>query len=151
MEALTRRLLPLAAVLTPNLPEAEVLAGIEIRDEAAMARAAEALLGLGAQAVLLKGGHLPGDARRRPAGDRRRGSSASRTRASRPGTPTAPAAPWRARSPPGWRRAWPCATPWRARGAYVRAAIAAAPGYGAGHGPLDHGVTIDPQRLPLSA
>jgi hydroxymethylpyrimidine/phosphomethylpyrimidine kinase len=35
----------------------------------------------------------------------------------------------------------------RAR-AYVRAAIAAAPGYGAGHGPLDHGITFDPARLP---
>ena len=35
----------------------------------------------------------------------------------------------------------------RAR-AYVRAAIAAAPGYGAGHGPLDHGITFDPSRLP---
>ena len=35
----------------------------------------------------------------------------------------------------------------RAR-AYVRAAIAAAPGYGAGHGPLDHGVTVDPARIP---
>jgi hydroxymethylpyrimidine/phosphomethylpyrimidine kinase len=30
---------------------------------------------------------------------------------------------------------------------YVRAAIAAAPGYGAGHGPLDHGVTFAPERL----
>ena len=34
----------------------------------------------------------------------------------------------------------------RAR-AYVRAAILAAPGYGRGHGPLDHGVTLDPARL----
>jgi hydroxymethylpyrimidine/phosphomethylpyrimidine kinase len=34
----------------------------------------------------------------------------------------------------------------RAR-AYVRAAIAAAPGYGAGHGPLDHAVTCDPEIL----
>ncbi len=38
----------------------------------------------------------------------------------------------------------------RAR-AYVRAAIAAAPGYGKGHGPLDHGVTFDPGRVPLLA
>ena len=33
---------------------------------------------------------------------------------------------------------------------YVRAAIAAAPGYGQGHGPLDHGVTVDPERLRRS-
>lgn len=61
VDALTRRLLPLAAVLTPNVPEAESLAGIEVRDEAGMARAAERLLRLGARAVLLKGGHLPGE------------------------------------------------------------------------------------------
>jgi hydroxymethylpyrimidine/phosphomethylpyrimidine kinase len=35
----------------------------------------------------------------------------------------------------------------RAR-AYVRAAIQAAPGYGRGHGPLGHGVTVDPARIP---
>ena len=33
---------------------------------------------------------------------------------------------------------------------YVRAAIAAAPGYGRGHGPLDHGVTVAPERIPPS-
>ncbi|MEO9190931.1 MAG: bifunctional hydroxymethylpyrimidine kinase/phosphomethylpyrimidine kinase, partial [Acetobacteraceae bacterium] len=58
---LKRRLLPMAALLTPNLPEAEALAGMAIGDRAAMGRAAMALLTLGANAVLLKGGHLPGD------------------------------------------------------------------------------------------
>jgi hydroxymethylpyrimidine/phosphomethylpyrimidine kinase len=53
--------LPLASLVTPNLPEAEILAGMAIPDEAAMRHAAEALLTLGVPAVLLKGGHLPGD------------------------------------------------------------------------------------------
>ncbi|MEN0075339.1 MAG: bifunctional hydroxymethylpyrimidine kinase/phosphomethylpyrimidine kinase, partial [Paracraurococcus sp.] len=60
VEALTRRLLPAAALVTPNLPEAEVLLGRRIPDAAAMPEAAMALLGRGARAVLLKGGHLSG-------------------------------------------------------------------------------------------
>ena len=59
-EALAEKLLPLARIVTPNIPEAERLAGIEIRSEADMLRAAERILALGAQAVLLKGGHLEG-------------------------------------------------------------------------------------------
>jgi hydroxymethylpyrimidine/phosphomethylpyrimidine kinase len=55
------RLLPLAAVLTPNLPEAEMLTGMTIADEAAMHAAATALMTFGVSAVLLKGGHLPGE------------------------------------------------------------------------------------------
>ena len=55
------RLLPLAALLTPNVPEAEALTGVAIADAAGMHAAAAKLLALGAHAVLLKGGHLPGD------------------------------------------------------------------------------------------
>lgn len=58
--ALRDELLPLATLITPNLPEAGVLLGRDIRDEDAMQRAAEELLTLGCRAVLLKGGHLPG-------------------------------------------------------------------------------------------
>src|SRR6185437_8847380 len=61
VEALKRHLAPLAAVLTPNLPEAEILVGHPVADAAAMRGAAEELRGLGCRAVLLKGGHLPGD------------------------------------------------------------------------------------------
>ena len=57
VETLTRRLLPRAALLTPNLPEAEALLGRKIEDVAAMQAAARDILGLGPQAVLLKGGH----------------------------------------------------------------------------------------------
>ena len=56
-----RRLLPMATVLTPNLPEAEALAGMTIASVADMRAAAGALLALGVPAVLLKGGHLAGD------------------------------------------------------------------------------------------
>ncbi|MDO5091114.1 MAG: bifunctional hydroxymethylpyrimidine kinase/phosphomethylpyrimidine kinase [Cardiobacteriaceae bacterium] len=56
--ALRERLLPLATLITPNLPEAEVLTGLTIRNRDDMPRAAEALLQGGVRAVLLKGGHL---------------------------------------------------------------------------------------------
>ncbi|MEO8200312.1 MAG: bifunctional hydroxymethylpyrimidine kinase/phosphomethylpyrimidine kinase [Gemmatimonadota bacterium] len=52
------RLLPLAALITPNLDEAEILTGMEVRDSEAMKRAGQRLLEMGARAVLMKGGHL---------------------------------------------------------------------------------------------
>ncbi|MDX6748357.1 bifunctional hydroxymethylpyrimidine kinase/phosphomethylpyrimidine kinase [Geminicoccaceae bacterium 1502E] len=59
--ALTQALLPLATVITPNLPEAAVLLGEEdVTDRAAMPGAAARLQALGARSVLLKGGHLEG-------------------------------------------------------------------------------------------
>ena len=60
VEALRSRIVPLAAVVTPNLPEAAGLAGIDVSSPADMERAAEAILKLGARAVLVKGGHLAG-------------------------------------------------------------------------------------------
>ena len=61
VEALRTRLVPRAALLTPNLPEAADLTGLTVEDEAGMRAAAERLLAMGAGAVLLKGGHLDGD------------------------------------------------------------------------------------------
>jgi hydroxymethylpyrimidine/phosphomethylpyrimidine kinase len=62
VEALRDRLLPLAAVVTPNLPEAADLLGVaEARGRSEMEAQAAALLALGPGAVLLKGGHLEGD------------------------------------------------------------------------------------------
>lgn len=58
LDALRTRLLPMASVITPNLPEAELLLGTPIPDRAAMHAACARLLGRGACAVLLKGGHL---------------------------------------------------------------------------------------------
>ncbi len=62
VEALEQRLLPLAALLTPNVPEAEVLSGLEIRDAAGMERAARAISERYGCAVLCKGGHQIQDA-----------------------------------------------------------------------------------------
>lgn len=57
---LSRRLVPLVDLLTPNLPEAEALLGRRLRSDRDARRAAEDLLALGARAVLLKGGHQRG-------------------------------------------------------------------------------------------
>lgn len=62
LDAMRTRLIPLASVITPNIPEAELLLGRRIADEAAMGGACQALLALGCRAVLLKGGHLQGGA-----------------------------------------------------------------------------------------
>ena len=56
--ALKEKLLVRCALITPNIPEAEVLTDIQIRDEGDVHRAADMLLLLGASAVLIKGGHL---------------------------------------------------------------------------------------------
>jgi hydroxymethylpyrimidine/phosphomethylpyrimidine kinase len=58
VEELRMRILPLAALVTPNLPEAGGLAGLPVETKDDMRRAAEAILALGAGAVLVKGGHL---------------------------------------------------------------------------------------------
>jgi len=59
VQAMVEELIPLADVLTPNLPEAEALLGRKLRKPEQFDQAGEALLGLGARAVLLKGGHSP--------------------------------------------------------------------------------------------
>ena len=61
VEALRSRLLPLAAILTPNLPEAEVLLGRKIATLAERRDAARDLLRLGPRAVVIKGGHAEGE------------------------------------------------------------------------------------------
>jgi len=60
IDALRAELLPLAAVITPNIPEAEILLGTSIDSDAALERAAAALLDLGPAAALVKGGHFSG-------------------------------------------------------------------------------------------
>jgi len=59
-DALMELLLPIATVVTPNLPEAEVLCGFPIRDLDEMRRAASAIRSRGPRFVVVKGGHLPG-------------------------------------------------------------------------------------------
>ncbi len=62
VKALRDELIPLAATITPNVPEAEVLTGLRIRTDADARQAARALLRLGPRSVVLKGGHRTGDA-----------------------------------------------------------------------------------------
>lgn len=63
ISALRSTVLPLATLLTPNIPEAEKLAGMEISSEADMREAARRIQALGPQNVLVKGGHAQGEAR----------------------------------------------------------------------------------------
>ena len=60
--AVRDRLLPVADLVTPNLYEVQQLTGVKVTEEADLRRAADAVLALGPRAVLVKGGHLTGDA-----------------------------------------------------------------------------------------
>jgi hydroxymethylpyrimidine/phosphomethylpyrimidine kinase len=60
-QAMVKELFPLAALITPNIPEAEVLTGRQISNREQMRDAARMLRDLGAQNVLIKGGHLHSD------------------------------------------------------------------------------------------
>ena len=137
LSALKRALLPLATLLTPNLPEAEMLTGLRIATLPEMHHAAETLLTLGVPAVLLKGGHAGGD-------------TVTDLLATETGTVefTRPRLPTRHTHGTGCTLATAIAcglaagmslagAVGRARD-YVQAAIAASPGIGAGHGPLGH-------------
>jgi hydroxymethylpyrimidine/phosphomethylpyrimidine kinase len=62
LAALVAELMPLARLVTPNIPEAERITHLQIKDEEDMRRAALSMRGMGARAVLVKGGHLTGDA-----------------------------------------------------------------------------------------
>ena len=139
--SLVRTLLPLATLLTPNLPEAEALSGMRIDSVDDMLRAADALLALGVPAVLLKGGHLPGDAvtdlLATPNGCERFTSPRIDTRHTH-GTGCTLASAVATGLAQG-RALRPAVV--RARD-YVRAAIGAAPGFGAGAGPLNHMVRL---------
>jgi hydroxymethylpyrimidine/phosphomethylpyrimidine kinase len=144
IDALRRLLIPRAAVLTPNLPEAELLAGIGIDTVAAMHRAADALLALGCGAVLVKGGHLAGDTVHDVLASAAGHRVWSHARIDSPhthGTGCTLASAIACGLAQGLATA---AAVERAR-AYVRAAIATAPGIGRGHGPLDH---AHPLRAP---
>lgn len=146
LSALKSRLLPLATVITPNIPEAELLLGRKIPDHIAQREAAQALLATGAQAVLVKGGHLTGETVTdllatqsgiiAITGERIDSTSTHGT-----GCTLASAIATGLAQGMGLEDAIR-----RAR-AYVAAAIRAAPGLGSGHGPLGHGVTIDAGRI----
>lgn len=137
VETLRRVLIPRAAVLTPNLPEAEILIGRPIADIAAMREACAALLALGPGAVLLKGGHLAGDRvsdlLATPGGIVEMDAPRIDTLHTH-GTGCTLASALATGLAQGLALEEAAA---RAR-AYVRAAIELAPGFGHGHGPLNH-------------
>lgn len=141
MGVLRTRLIPRATVLTPNLPEAELLTGISIRDEDAMRQAAELLLSFGPRAVLLKGGHLEGrevvdllagedgiEALRGPRVETRHTHGTGCTLASGIAC--------------GLAQGLSLTKAIRRARSYVLTAIATAPGWGRGHGPLNHVHTV---------
>jgi hydroxymethylpyrimidine/phosphomethylpyrimidine kinase len=136
--AVARRLVPLAALVTPNLDEATILVGEAVEDVAGMERAARALVGMGAGAALVKGGHLPGretvDVLLIAGGQPRRFTHPRLDTRSTHGTGcslSAGVAAGLARGRP-LERAVAEALDWLHR------AIATAPGLGQGHGPLNH-------------
>jgi hydroxymethylpyrimidine/phosphomethylpyrimidine kinase len=143
VEALKARLLPRAAVLTPNIPEAEALAGIPVRDLDAMARAGEALRAMGAKAVYMKGGHMDGPQVRDmlvTAEDETVFEAPRIETVHTHGTGCTLASAIAAGLAQGMALIDASA---RAHD-YVRAAIEAAPGLGRGHGPLNHLITMAP-------
>lgn len=59
--AITRQLIPITEIITPNLSETEILTGIHAHDQETMCQAAKILLSQGCKAALIKGGHLEGN------------------------------------------------------------------------------------------
>jgi len=134
---LRRRLLPLAAIVTPNIPEAEVLAGRPIRTRDDRLAAGRAIVKLGAHAVVIKGGHSDDD----PIvdvlvdGDGVREFSAPRiATTSTHGT----GCTFSAAITAGLARGLKLQDAVAEARHYVSRALASAPGLGHGHGPLNH-------------
>lgn len=138
VQAVRSLMIPRAALLTPNAPEAEALTGLTVADLDGQRRAGAFLLGMGAKAVLMKGGHVPGetviDVLVTPTGetllegprvDTRHTHGTGCTLASACAAGIAKGLPLEAAVAEAW--------------AYVAEAIRRAPGLGGGHGPLDHG------------
>ncbi len=141
-EALAMRLLPLATVCTPNAREAEALTGVSIYDLAGMREAADLLLARGPKAVLVKGGHLPGDTvvdlLRTAGGEERLFTGPRVETTSTHGTGCTLASAIAV----GLAQDLALADAIDRALRYVAEAIRRAPGYGGGHGPLDHGHTV---------
>ena len=144
VSAVKLRLIPSAALLTPNAPEAAVLTGVAVESVDDLGRAADVLLALGASAVLLKGGHLAGDTvvdlLRTADGDEWRFESERIQSRSTHGTGCTLASAIAAGIAEGLRLSDAVE---RAR-SYVLEAIRTAPGLGTGHGPLNHGHVLAP-------
>jgi len=144
-DVIRESLLPLAALVTPNLDEAAVLTGRAVHDIATMERAGETLVSFGAAAALVKGGHLTGDADAITdvlvtPGEVRHFAHPRLATTSTHGTGCTLSAAVTA----GLALGRPLETAVADGLDFVHRAIAHAPGLGAGHGPLDHTVTAPP-------
>jgi hydroxymethylpyrimidine/phosphomethylpyrimidine kinase len=137
LDGLKQLLIARAEIVTPNLPEAEILCGRAIGNVAEMQRAGEDLLALGCRSVLVKGGHLSGekvsDVLVTAAGARVWESPRLETRHTH-GTGCTFASAIAA----GLAQGLGVETAVDRARAYVQRAIAGAPGLGRGHGPLNH-------------
>ena len=135
--ALRALMVPRAALLTPNAPEAEALTGLTIETTDDLRRAGEALLAGGARAVLMKGGHIAGDTvtdvLMTPAGETTFAGPRIDTRHTH-GTGCTLSSACAAGLAQGLPLEQAVGLAW----GYVAEAIRRAPGFGAGHGPLDH-------------
>ena len=143
--AILDRLVPIAAIVTPNIDEAAALTGASVKNKADMIAAGEALRAAGADAALVKGGHLPGDkvadvlmSEEGPLWFENRRIDTTSTH----GTGCTLASAIAAGLAQGLSHADAVAAAIR----YVHVAIATAPGFGAGHGPLNHAHTVSPTR-----
>ena len=141
VDAILDELVPLAALVTPNLPEAEILAGQPVRTLEEMSEAARAIVARGAGAALIKGGHGSGEevVDLLWDGERERVWRSPRIRTTEThGTGCTLSAAITAGLADGF-----ALEPAIERGlAFTHAAIASAPGLGAGRGPLDHWATL---------
>jgi hydroxymethylpyrimidine/phosphomethylpyrimidine kinase len=141
VQAVRSLMIPRAALLTPNAPEAEALTGLTVADLDGQRRAGEFLLGMGAKAVLMKGGHVPGetviDVLVTADGETLLEGQRVDTRHTH-GTGCTLASACAAGLAKGLPLEVAVAEAW----AYVAEAIRRAPGLGGGHGPLDHGWTL---------
>jgi len=148
-QLIARRLAPLALLVTPNLDEAEILVDAEVRTPDQMERAARALVAMGARAALVKGGHLTGgativDVLVHAGGG---GSSARRFTHERIDTTSThgTGCTLSAAITAGLALGRPLEQAVADGLDFVHRAIAAAPGLGAGHGPLNHFVPAPPK------
>jgi hydroxymethylpyrimidine/phosphomethylpyrimidine kinase len=134
-------MIPRAALLTPNAPEAAALTGLTVETTDDLRRAGEALLALGAKAVLMKGGHVAGDrvvdVLMTADGETTYEGERIETRHTH-GTGCTLASACAAGLAQGLPLEQAVARAWN----YVHEAMLRAPGFGAGHGPLDHGWTL---------
>lgn len=136
--AVRSALIPRAALLTPNAPEAEALTGLSVQSTDDLRRAGDDLLRAGAAAVLMKGGHVAGervvDVLMTAAGETLFEGERLATRHTH-GTGCTFASACATGLAQGLPLIEAVARAWD----YVHQAILHAPGFGQGHGPLDHG------------